>query len=508
MSDMMEKENKKTEASAKKKREKKEPGRRRKVRMKVLIPVVIGVLVVGFFVYSSATAGSAPMPVTCSTAYTGSVEERISASGKVASAESKTYFAPAGARIAELNVKTGDTIMAGDVLLTFDTSALEQNKKRADLEVTSASSSYQSAIQESNENAGKYSDASLGLEELKQMKANQEQYVKGLQYELEDDKNAKREDLYEWDKQLEQELNYQSRRLSEKQAHGRDTEEVSEIIDNITSQRSDVQHELSMIDSDENIKQKQRLIDAEQEKLEDMSEEISKREAKQDSSEPGIMNSYDRQGKQASVETAKLSADQAAEDLAAAQAGITAEFDGIVTEVKAVEGATVEKGFQLFTVESSDKVQVTVELSKYDLDKVKEGQEADITIAGSAYKGKVSKINRMAQSNAQNAPVVYADVTVSNPDENIFLGVEGKANIKTGASEGAVLVPYEAVNTDKNGDFCYLVKDGVIVRQDIVTGISGDTDVEIKEGIAEGDMVVMSSSQTLSEGMQVTPVIQ
>ena len=141
MSDMMEKENKKTEASAKKKREKKEPGRRRKVRMKVLIPVVIGVLVVGFFVYSSATAGSAPMPVTCSTAYTGSVEERISASGKVASAESKTYFAPAGARIAELNVKTGDTIKAGDVLLTFDTSALEQNKKRADLEVTSASSS-------------------------------------------------------------------------------------------------------------------------------------------------------------------------------------------------------------------------------------------------------------------------------------------------------------------------------------------------------------------------------
>lgn len=508
MDDMMEKENKKAEASAKKEKKKKEPGQKRRIRKRVLIPVILGVAVVGFFIYSSVTAGSAPMPVVCSTAYTGSVEERISASGKVGSAESKTYFAPAGARIEKLNIKAGDSVKAGDVLLTFDTSDLEQSKKRADLEVTSASSSYQSAVQESNENAGKYSDASLGLEELKQMKADQEQYVKGLQYELEDDKNAKREDLYEWDKQLEQELNYQSRRLSEKQAHGRDTEEVSEVIDNITSQRADVQHELSMIDSDENIKQKQRLIDAEQEKLEDMTEEISKREAKQDSSEPGIMNSYDRQGKEASVETAKLSADQAAEDLTAAQEGVIAEFDGIVTEVKAVEGATVEKGFQLFTVENSEKVQVTVELSKYDLDKVKEGQEADVTIAGSSYKGEVSNINRMAQNNAQNTPVVYADVTVSDPDENIFLGVEGKANIKTGASEGAVLVPYEAVNTDKDGDFCYVVRDGVIVRQDIVTGISGDTDVEIKEGILEGDTVVMSSNQTLTEGMQVTPVIQ
>ena len=41
-----------------------------------------------------------------------------------------------------------------------------------------------------------------------------------------------------------------------------------------------------------------------------------------------------------------------------------------------------------------------------------------------------------------------------------------------------------------------------------MTGISGDTDVEIKEGILEGDTVVMSSNQTLTEGMQVTPVIQ
>ena len=192
MDDMMEKETKKAEAFAKKEKKKKEPGQKRRIRKRVLIPVILGVAVVGFFIYSSVIAGSAPMPVVCSTAYTGSVEERISASGKVGSAESKTYFAPAGARIEKLNIKAGDSVKAGDVLLTFDTSDLEQSKKRADLEVTSASSSYQSAVQESNENAGKYSDASLGLEELKQMKADQEQYVKGLQYELEDDKNAKR----------------------------------------------------------------------------------------------------------------------------------------------------------------------------------------------------------------------------------------------------------------------------------------------------------------------------
>ena len=64
------------------------------------------------------------------------------------------------------------------------------------------------------------------------------------------------------------------------------------------------------------------------------------------------------------------------------------------------------------------------------------------------------------------------------------------------------------MNTDQDGDFCYLVKEGVIVRQDVVTGISNDTDVEIKEGIQAGDTVVTATSMNLTEGMQVVPIIQ
>ena len=46
------------------------------------------------------------------------------------------------------------------------------------------------------------------------MKEDQEQYVQGLKYELEDDKNAKRKDLNEWDKKL-----MQGAELSEQEAY-------------------------------------------------------------------------------------------------------------------------------------------------------------------------------------------------------------------------------------------------------------------------------------------------
>ena len=410
------------------------------------------------------------------------------------SAETQTYYAPVGTIVQALNVKEGDAVHKGEVLVTFDTADLELTKKKADLDAEASEGSYQSAMQQSNENQNKYSDASIGLDELKQMKEDQEQYVQGLKYELEDDKNAKRKDLNEWDKKLMQEQNYQNRKLSEQQAYGGDTESISEVIDNINSQRADVAN--------------QRLIDAEQKKLENMQEEIQKRESKKDSSENGILNGYDKKSKEAGVESARLNADQAASDLEKAQEGIIADFDGIISGIKTAAGSRVEKGSELFTIQSSSAVQVTVELSKYDLEKVKEGQSATVTVAGVSYSGTVSRINRVAQNNAQNTPVVYADVTIENPDGNIFLGIEGKAEILTGSAEGVVLVPYEAVNTDKEGDFCYLVKDGVIVRQNVVTGISSDMDVEIKEGISEGDTVVISSDMDLTEGLQVNPVMQ
>lgn len=492
----------------KKRREKKTTGPRKKIKKRYIVAGVIIILLLALFIYSKATAGSTVLPVPCAAAYTGDVEENVSASGKVGSAKKETYFSPVGAKIAELNVSVGDAVKAGDMLLSFDTADLEQSKKKAELEVSQASSSYQSAMQESSEHQNDYSEATIGLDDLKQLEANQKQYVQGLKYGLEDDIAAKKEDLYEWDKQLQQELNYQNRKLAEKQAGGRDTEKTEEVIDSITSQRADVQNQLTLIDNDENIKQKQRQIDLEEKKLTDMTEEIQKRESKQTSSEGGILNGYAKQEKAVSVESAKLSAEAAANDLAAAQAGITAEFDGIVTEVSVVKGATVTDGAQLFTVESSKEVKVTVELSKYDLEKVKEGQEADITISGAAYKGKVEKINRMAQNNQQNAAVVNADISVDNSDGNVFLGVEGKVSIHTAKMEGAVLIPYEAVNTDRDGDFCYLVKDGLIVKQRIVTGISNDTAMEIKEGVAEGDTVVTASGMNLVEGMQVAPVIQ
>ena len=273
-------------------------------------------------------------------------------------------------------------------------------------------------------------------------------------------------------------------------------------------------NQISDLSMSDGLKEKQRLIDAEQKKLEDMREEISKREGKESSSEAGITDPYAKQQQADNVQSAQLTAGEAQTELETAKEGIKAEFSGIVTKLGSssnnsgvvLEGATVSEGTELFTIESNQSVKVDIDVTKYDLAKVAVGQKADLEIAGVVYEGEVSKINRVAQQNSQGTPVVRAEIHIKKPDSNIYLGVEAKVTIHTASAKSVITLPVEIVNADKQGDFCYVVENGVVVMRRLVTGISSDSMIEVKEGLKAGDQVIYDTSGMIMEGMNVMAV--
>ena len=106
--------------------------------------------------------------------------------------------------------------------------------------------------------------------------------------------------------------------------------------------------------------------------------------------------------------------------------GVVAGFNGVVSELSVVEGASVQEGTQLMVLESFDNVCVEFQASKYALETLALGQPAEIVISGKNYTGTVSKINHVAEANSSGTPMVAARVHIDNPDENIFLGIDAK----------------------------------------------------------------------------------
>ena len=493
-------------------------GRKRKKKIPLIVAAALVVVFGGYSVVNSVIAKNTPAQVNTVTAAKGSVEETISTSGKVNSEQSRTYYAPVGAVITEMNVSLGDVVEEGQQLVTFDTSDLEAQKTKAALDASASANGYRSTQYQSDKKQSEYNEAVIGLDELKVLAAGQEQYVQGLKYNLEDDIQNKKEDLQEWLNKLNLELEIQNNKLSEPRSE-ESRERIQETIQNLNESIRSTSNEINDLSMSDEMKEKQRIIDAEQKKLDDMKEEISRREGKESSSEAGIVDPYAKQQQADNMQSARITAEEAAEKLAKGQEGVKAEFGGIVTKIATMsssanasagggllEGATVSEGTELFTIESNQQVKVDISITKYDLAKIAVGQKADITIADQKYEGEVTKINKVAANNAQGSPVVGVEVHINNPDSGIYLGVEAQVVIHTNSAQDVITLPVEIVNTDRNGDFCYVVENGVVTMRRITTGISSDTDVEVTDGLKEGDLVVYDMTGSVTEGMSVVAV--
>ena len=196
----------------------------------------------------------------------------------------------------------------------------------------------------------------------------------------------------------------------------------------------------------------------------------------------------------------ELEAKSAKELVEEGKKGISAEFNGIISEVKVEPGATVSQGTELFSIQNTEDVNVDITMSKEDCESVEEGQKAKVTIVGHVYEGTVTKISHMAVKNSKGTPAIAAKVSLDDPDGDVFFGID--AAVEINGSSDAVKLPLEAVNIQKDNSYCYVVEDGITTKRSVTVGTSQEDYVEIVSGLNEGEQVV-ADLENCKEGMKV-----
>lgn len=238
--------------------------------------------------------------------------------------------------------------------------------------------------------------------------------------------------------------------------------------------------------------------------LAELQSELASQEAIAEA-DPNAVTKEEKEQMEITTNLSELDQMTAQELVESAKKGIKADFNGVITKKTVVEGATVTQGMELFTLQNTDRVDVDVNISKYDYDKVAEDQKAAITLAGKTYEGTVTSVSHIATQNEKGASLISARVRIDHPDENVFLGVDAKVTIQADSANDVLILPAEVVNIGKEGSFCYVLENGVITRRNIETGISSDEYMEVVSGLKEGDTVIRDLGG-LQEGMAAEPV--
>ena len=191
-----------------------------------------------------------------------------------------------------------------------------------------------------------------------------------------------------------------------------------------------------------------------------------------------------------SVTLAKLEQTASEILLDKAKTGIVSSCDGVITEKYVDDGATVMAGQILYTIQPTSGYKVTVKVSKYDIGKITVGQEAVITVGDMTYTGKVSKIYKVAETDSSGKAKVKVDIEIKDTDNMPAIGLEADIKIITAQKSQTLSVPYNAVYTDDDGDYVYVLESGKVVRKSVSLGAEGEDYYEVLDGITVGEEVI------------------
>ena len=203
------------------------------------------------------------------------------------------------------------------------------------------------------------------------------------------------------------------------------------------------------------------------------------------------------------MELTQLNYDKLLKGREAAEKGVVAPYHGVITGISAAPGNGVADGTPVFTLERLDKLKVNSTATKYVLNRLKVGQRAEIEIMGEMHEGRVSHISRVAQTTNLSAVVVGFEVELLGSLEDIYLETDVKMTIYTNRAENALILPTEAVNANKDGDFVYVLQGDTVSVRPVTCGITSEGLVEILSGITEADEVVSDYEGELEEGVVV-----
>jgi HlyD family secretion protein len=222
-------------------------------------------------------------------------------------------------------------------------------------------------------------------------------------------------------------------------------------------------------------------------------------------------------GRYSTPEVAKVdaSAAEARASYAAAQdllkhSNVTAPFAGTVYQVPVRRGGYVNGGDLLVQVANLEKVRVRAFVDEPDIGRLAKGQQVEIhwdAIPGRTWSG---ALVRVPATVTMVGTRTVGEITseIDNADRKLLPNVNVNVSIVITRHDNTLTVSREAVHDADGKRYVYQIADDKLQAQEVQTGLSSLTRVEIIKGVSDGSTIALGAvnGQPLHNGMDVKVV--
>ncbi len=184
---------------------------------------------------------------------------------------------------------------------------------------------------------------------------------------------------------------------------------------------------------------------------------------------------------------------------------IAAPFSGTLGFRSVSEGAYVNAGTALVQLDKVDRLQVSFSVPELQQSAVEAAKSVELVadaLAGETFTATISALNPVIDVNGR---ALQVRAELDNSEMKLRPGLLVRVTVK-GPEREAVLVPESAIVQRGEGALVYVVADNKVRQVRVTLGKRLEGKVEVREGVAAGDMVVTAGNSRLSDGAEVEVV--
>lgn len=181
---------------------------------------------------------------------------------------------------------------------------------------------------------------------------------------------------------------------------------------------------------------------------------------------------------------------------------VSAPISGVIAMRNIKTGNLVQINTPIFTIVDTSRLEATLNAPEREIEKLKAGQAVQLSadaLPGKTFEGRIDRVSPVVDAGSGTFRVTCAFEGGGLLQPGMF----GRIRIEYDQRANALAIPRNALIEDGSAPAVYTVRDGKAVRTSVKLGYVDGEWVELREGLREGEPVVVAGKAALREGSAV-----
>lgn len=184
---------------------------------------------------------------------------------------------------------------------------------------------------------------------------------------------------------------------------------------------------------------------------------------------------------------------------------VKAPFSGVIVDLPYYTNSVrVAQGSPMVTLMSYNQMFMNINLPEKNIEELKLGQEVLITnytLPEDTLPGKVTELSPAISTETRT---FAGKIEITNPDLKLRPGMFVKADIITARKDSTIVIPKDVILSGGRGKYVFIVgRNSAADDRRITTGLENQNFVEITEGLAVNDRLIIKGFETLRDNSKV-----